>query len=89
MHPPQIGSWRAIVDAVQQYAEWPLSAPARGELAPDLRGFPIVGYMVYYTQRERGSIRVERIIHGARNQAALFARAKRRSPRVAVESDDD
>lgn len=79
----------AIVDAIQQYAEWPLSAPARGELAPELRGFPVVGYMVYYTPRERGGIRVERIVHGARNQAALFARARRRGPRVAAESEGE
>ncbi|MPZ17529.1 MAG: hypothetical protein GEV06_06415 [Luteitalea sp.] len=70
-----------IVEAIERYAEWPMSAPARPELASDLRGFNVASYMVYYAPQARSGIRVERIIHGARDQAALFTRHRQRKAR--------
>ena len=44
---------------------------ARPELLPDLRGFPVGQYVVYY-RREDETVEIVRVIHGARDIDAMF-----------------
>jgi len=45
---------------------FPKSGRARPELAPDLRSKPHGRYVIFYTPG-RKSVRIERILHGARD----------------------
>jgi toxin ParE1/3/4 len=44
----------------------PEAGPAREDLAPGLRFFPVGNYLVFYTQRA-GGISVARVLHGVRD----------------------
>ncbi|HEV2817209.1 MAG TPA: type II toxin-antitoxin system RelE/ParE family toxin [Allosphingosinicella sp.] len=50
---------------------FPKSGRARPELAPDLRSKPYGRYMIFYTPGPK-SVRIERILHGARDIEAKF-----------------
>jgi toxin ParE1/3/4 len=51
--------------------------PARDELRPGLRSYPVGKYLLFYS-----GIEVERVVHGARNLRQLFkpGSADRRAP---------
>ena len=49
----------------------PQMGRSRFDLSPELRGFPVGNYLVFYRPAEDG-IEVIRVIHGARNIPELF-----------------
>jgi toxin ParE1/3/4 len=51
--------------------EYPLTGRARPELAPDLRSKPHGQYLIFYTPGVE-VVRVERILHGARDVEGEF-----------------
>jgi toxin ParE1/3/4 len=51
--------------------EQPYSGPPRDRLAPGLRVLNVRGYAVYYAVTE-ADVLVVRVVHGARDVAALF-----------------
>jgi toxin ParE1/3/4 len=57
--------------AFQLLAEFPGLGPARPELRPDLRSFPIGSYLIFYRAVADG-IEVVRVLHGARDLPELF-----------------
>src|SRR5688572_26384205 len=61
---------------LQFLSENPRAGPARPELRPRLRSFPVGAYLIFY-RVIRGGIEVTRVVHGSRNLRKLF-RAKRR-----------
>lgn len=62
---------RKILRACDRLGASPRAGRAREELAPHLRSFPVEKYLVFY-RPVRGGIEVIRVLHGARDIAALF-----------------
>jgi len=64
------GRARSFVDEVEadcaDLLRYPKSGRARPELAPDLRSKPHGRYIIFYTPGSN-SVRIERILHGARD----------------------
>ncbi len=52
-------------------AQFPLAAPARPELGSGVRVMPFRRYLLVYTLRG-DEVRIERVLHGARNITDLF-----------------
>lgn len=52
-------------------AEQPYLGPARPDIAPELRYFPVGNYLILYREIADG-IEVARVIHGARRLSNLF-----------------
>ena len=63
----------AIDDTCRSYATQPLMGPARPELAPEVRCFPVGKYVVFYLPLADG-IEVIQVIHGARDIPVHFRR---------------
>jgi toxin ParE1/3/4 len=63
----------AIEDAFQPLRHFPLSGPARDQLAPGLRVTFHSPYAIYYMPQTEAVV-VIRVIHGARDIAALTER---------------
>lgn len=55
-----------IYDAFSMLAEQPASGRARLELGPELRGFPVTGYLVVYRYSET-TLTIVRVLHSARD----------------------
>jgi toxin ParE1/3/4 len=53
-------------------ADQPDLGPARPDIAPDLRYFPVRRYLILYRQITDG-IEIVRVVHGARDVPALMA----------------
>ncbi len=51
----------------------PEAGPARDEIEPGLRVFPVDNYLIYYRKTGRGGIQISRIIHGRRDQEKAWA----------------
>ncbi|MGB7157168.1 MAG: type II toxin-antitoxin system RelE/ParE family toxin [Tepidisphaeraceae bacterium] len=66
-----------LVDAIDErfelLAQFPGAGPARPELLPELRSFPVGNYLILYKPIDDG-IEVMRVVHGARNLRRLFHR---------------
>ncbi len=60
-----------IERACRVLAEHPFLGRPREELAPNVHGFPIGNYVVFYRSLDDG-IEVVRVIHGARDIKAVF-----------------
>jgi len=60
-----------IDEACAMLAGQPHAGPAREDLAPGLRFYPVGNYLVFYTLRDDG-ITVVRVIHGARDYPREF-----------------
>jgi toxin ParE1/3/4 len=60
-----------IDEKSQILAHSPLIGKARDELGPKIRSFPIGNYVLFYQPIEDG-IEIIRVLHGARDIAALF-----------------
>lgn len=54
-------------------ADFPGAGPARDELSPGLRSFPVGNYVIFYRKAADG-IEVVRVLHGARNLRKVFRR---------------
>ncbi len=52
-------------------AQFPLLGADRGSLAAGLRAFSVGAYVIYY-RPEGKNVRIERVLHGARDADALF-----------------
>lgn len=52
-------------------AEQPYLGPARPDIAPELRYFPVGNYLILYREIAEG-IEIVRVIHGARRLSNLF-----------------
>ena len=66
-----------IVDRINErfemLSQFPNAGPARPELLPELRSFPVGNYLILYKPIDDG-IEVMRVVHGARNLRRLFHR---------------
>lgn len=51
--------------------DFPLAMPLRPEIAPGIRVVPFGRYLIFYDVHDDDVV-IERIIHGARDYAALF-----------------
>lgn len=64
----------AFVETLQErchtLARFPLLGSSREELAPGLRMFSVGNYVIYY-RPQIGGVRIERVLHGARDADAL------------------
>jgi toxin ParE1/3/4 len=61
----------AIVERCLLLAEFPGLGPSREELMPQLRSFPVEGYLIFYKPTPYG-VEVVRVIHGSRDLEAIF-----------------
>jgi toxin ParE1/3/4 len=62
----------AIEDKLLLLADQSSLGPARPDIAPDLRYFPVRRYLILYRQIPNG-IEVVRVVHGARDIPTLMA----------------
>ena len=62
---------RRIEDQCQRLANHPQMGPARPDIAPELRYFPVGSYLILYRILP-DAIEVVRVLHGARDISALF-----------------
>lgn len=62
---------QTLREKCQQLARFPFLGAARGELADGLRVFPVGNYVIYY-RPERQTVRIERVLHGARDSDSLM-----------------
>lgn len=60
-----------VKDKCYTLARFPLLGASREALIPGLRMFPVGNYVIYY-RPEGGSVRIERILHGARDADSLL-----------------
>ena len=69
---------RSFVDELEarcsSLREYPDTGRTRPELAPGLRSMPHGQYLIFYTPGQE-VVRIERILHGARDVNAEFAQA--------------
>lgn len=66
-----------LTEQCQRIGHAPLAYPGREDLAPGLRMAPMGAYVVFF--RVLGDlVRVERVLHGARDLPALFAHGAQR-----------
>ena len=63
----------AIDERFEVLSRFPLAGPARPELLPELRSFPVKNYLILYKPIDDG-IEVMRVVHGARDLRRLFHR---------------
>ena len=63
----------AINERFELLVRFPTAGPARPELLPELRSFPVGNYLILYKPIDDG-IEVMRVVHGARNLRRLFHR---------------
>lgn len=71
-HPRRAGSFVDELEArCADLTAFPDSGRPRPELAPGLRSKPHGRYLIFYTPDEE-TVRIERILHGARDLEALF-----------------
>ena len=61
----------AMEEKCRRLAQMPGLGRKRPDLAPDLRGFPVGNYIIFYREVAEG-IQVIRILHGARHLPELF-----------------
>lgn len=52
-------------------AEHPRLGPARPDIRPDLRYFPVGSYLIFYREIP-GGVEIVRVVHGARDLPDLF-----------------
>lgn len=62
---------RAIAERFQKLADFPGIGRSYEELFPNLRGFPVGNYIIFYRPTEKG-ISIERILSGYRDLDSLF-----------------
>lgn len=60
-----------LLDQCAKIAQFPQGHPSRDDLAPGLRMASHGRYLIFYNVLD-ADIRIERILHSARNLAALF-----------------
>ena len=61
-------------ETLRMLAENPMTGRARGELAPNVRSFPVGSYLLFYRPANDG-IELIRVLHGARDLRRLFKRS--------------
>jgi toxin ParE1/3/4 len=64
---------RTFDEKLDLLSDFPGLGPARPELRPRLRSFPVGNYLLFY-RPIRGGIELIRVIHGARDLRAEFHR---------------
>ena len=57
---------REIYAAFAMLADQPMAGRDRSDLGPELRSFPVAGYMVFYRQ-DASTLSIIRILHAARD----------------------
>lgn len=64
-----------VLDAIDRrcarLSENPKLGPARPDIAPELRYFPVGSYLIFYREVSAG-VEIVRVLHGARNLRASF-----------------
>lgn len=60
-----------LMDQCQRIGIAPLAYPGREDLAPGLRMAPMGRYVVFF-RVPGGTVRIERVLHGARDLPAIF-----------------
>jgi toxin ParE1/3/4 len=67
---------RLVEEKILFLSDNPRAGPARPELRPRIRSFPVGSYLIFYCPI-RGGIELIRVLHGARNLRRLFKRRRR------------
>src|SRR5260370_39377034 len=67
------GLLRTFDEKLRLLSEFPGAGPARPELRPRLRSFPVGNYLLFY-RPIRGGIELLRVLHGSRDLRKLFRR---------------
>ncbi len=66
-----------LIDTIDErfelLARFPKAGPARPDVLPELRSFPVGNYLIFYRPIDDG-VEVMRVVHGARNLRRLFHR---------------
>ncbi len=62
---------RELMIRCEILSDQPLSGRARTDLLPGLRSIPFKSHVIFYTATD-SSIRIERILHGARDLESAF-----------------
>jgi toxin ParE1/3/4 len=68
-----------LVDQCHQIGLTPLGYASREDLAHDLRMAALGRYVIFFRVLD-GTVRIERILHGARNLPAVFGRENKAEP---------
>jgi toxin ParE1/3/4 len=71
-----------LIEQCQRIGRAPLGYASREDLAPGLRMAALGTYVIFFRVLA-GTVRIERVLHGARNFPMLFGEANRSSARVA------
>jgi toxin ParE1/3/4 len=69
--PPAVSFIQEIRELCVKITAMPEAAPLRHELVEGIRMMPFGHYLIFYTVAAE-SIRIERVLHGARNTPLLF-----------------
>ena len=73
---PAAGAQIRLIDEKLHFlSDNPHAGPARLELRPRIRSFPVGSYMIFYRPM-RGGIEVIRVLHGARDMRRIFRRRR-------------
>jgi len=68
-----------LIDQCQRIGRAPLAYVSREDLAPGLR-MAVLGHYVIFFRVPDGTVRIERVLHGARNLPILFGATTEASP---------
>ena len=60
-----------LIDRCRQIGQTPLAYPERDDLVPGLRFAPFGRYVIFFRVLD-GVVRIERVLHGARDVSTLF-----------------
>ena len=60
-----------ILNTCEKLGASPQAGRLRGEIAPNIRSFPLDKYLIFY-RPVRGGIEIVRVLHGARDIPALW-----------------
>jgi len=66
-----------LIDQCRQIGETPMAYPSRHELAAELRVAPLGSYLIFF-RCIGGAVRIERVLHGARDLHAVLGRREGR-----------
>ena len=61
-----------LVEQCERIGRAPLAYPGREDLAPGLRMAPIGRYVIFFRAQE-DAVRIERVLHGARDLPSIIA----------------
>lgn len=62
----------ALTDACWILSEYPRVGRLRPDVGPNVRSFPVSGYVVYYRVENEDVVSIARVLHARRDQSATW-----------------